>query len=64
MLETNPVTAELVTTLTVHVLIKGRDILTDVFRNEDIVKGGLIGVTHMEPRSVCALNETTFLVTY
>ena len=28
------------------------------------MKGVLVGVTHMEPRSVCTLNETTFLVTY
>ena len=64
MLETNSATVELVTTLTVHVLVEGRDILLDVFRNEDIAKGVLVGVTHVEPRSVYALNETTFLVTY
>ena len=57
-------TAELVTVLTVHVLIKGRDILPDVFRNEDIAKGVLIGMAHVKPRIVYALNETTFLVTY
>ena len=28
------------------------------------MKGVLIGGTHVEPRSVHALNETTFLVTY
>ena len=64
MWETNPMTTELVTMLTVCVLIQGRDILPDVFRNEDITKGVLIGMTHMEPRSECALNETKFLVTY
>ena len=64
MSETNSVTAEPVTMLTVCILIKERDILLDVFRNEDITKRVLVNVTHVEPRSVCALNETTFLVTY
>ena len=64
MSETNPMTTELVTTLTVCILIEGRYILPDVFRNEDIVKGVLIGATHMEPKSMYALNETKFLVTY
>ena len=62
MSETN--SAEPVTTLTVHVLIDGREILPDVFWNEEDAKGILIGGTHVEPRSVHALNETTFLVTY
>ena len=64
MSETNSVTAEPVTTLTIHVLLEGRDILPEIFRNDDIVKGVLIGMTHIEPRSVHALNETTFLMTY
>ena len=50
--------------LTVHILIEGRDILLDIFTNEDIAKGVLIGLTYVELRSVHALNETTFLVTY
>ena len=54
----------LVTTLTVHVLINRKDILPDVFRNEDIAKGVLVSRTHVKSRSVHALNETTFLVTY
>ena len=62
MSETNSLTMELVLMLTVCILIKGRDILLYIFRNEDTVKGVLI--THMEPRSVHALNETSFLVTY
>ena len=49
--------------LTIHILIKGRDILLDIFRNKDIAKVVLIGVTHIEPRGVHALNENTFLVT-
>ena len=56
--------AESVTMLTVCVLIDGKEILLDVFRNEDIVKGVVVGRTHVEPRSVHGLNETTFLVTY
>ena len=64
MSETNSITIELVTMLTVCVLVKGRDILLDVFGNEDIMKGVLIGATHVEPKSVYALNKTTFLVNY
>ena len=60
----NSVFADLVTTLMVHVLIDGKDILPDVFWNEDIAKGVLIGGTHVEPRSLHGLNETTFLVAY
>ena len=45
-------------------MIDEKEILLDVFRNEDITKRVLISGTHIEPRSVCALNETTFLVTY
>ena len=50
--------------LTVHILINRKDILPDVFRNEDIAKGVLVSRTHVEPRSVHALNETTFVVTF
>ena len=56
--------AELVTTLTTCVLIDGREILPDVFQNEDVAKGVLLNETHVESGSVHALNETTFLVTY
>ena len=56
--------ADSVTTLTVCIFIDGKDILLDVFRNEDITKGVLVIGTHVEPSSVHALNETTFLVTY
>ena len=38
----NSVTTELVTILTVCVVIDGKDILLDNFRNEDIAKGVLI----------------------
>ena len=64
MSKTNSMSTESVTMLTVHILIDGKDILPDVFRNEEIAKGVLVGGTQVEPRSVYALNETTFLVTY
>ena len=60
----NSMATEPVTTLTVCILINGKDILLDIFRNEDIVKGVLVSRTHVRPRSVHALNETTSLVTY
>ena len=50
--------------LTVCILIDGKEILPDVFRNKDIRKGALIGGTHTVPRSVHALSKTTCLVTY
>ena len=38
MSETNSVSAESVTRLTVHVLIDGKDILPDIVRNEEIAE--------------------------
>ena len=64
MSETNSESTELVMMLTVCVVIDIKDVLPDVFRNKDIAKGVLASKTHVEPRSVHALNETTFLVTY
>ena len=64
MSETNSVSAEPVTMLTVCILLDGKDILLDVFRNEEIAKGVLVSRTQVKARSVYALNETTFLVTY
>ena len=64
MSETNSMSTEPVTILAVHILIDGKDILPDVFRNEDIAKGVLVSGTHVKPRNVLTLNETTFLVTY
>ena len=60
----NSVFADLATTLMVHLLIEGKEILLDDFLNEDIAKRVFIGGTHVEPRSVQTLIETTFLVTY
>ena len=45
----NSITAELVTMLAVCILIDGKEILPDVFRNEDITKGVLVSGTHIEP---------------
>ena len=64
MPETQYVSTVPVTMLTVFILIDGKDILLDVYRNKDIVKGVLVSGTHFEPRHVHALKETTFLVTY
>ena len=57
-------TTEPVTTLMVHILIDRKELLSHALRNEDVTKGVLMSWTHVEPRSVQALNETTFLVTY
>ena len=64
MSKTNSVTVEPVTMLIVCILTNRKEIFSDVFRNENIVKGALVSGTHVEARSVHALNETTFLVTY
>ena len=64
MSDTKSVSIEPVTMLTVCVSIDGREILPDVFENEDVAKWVLIDGTHAESKRVHALNETTFLVTY
>ena len=56
--------AVLVTTLMLCILIDGKEILPHVLRYEDVTKGVLMSWTIVEPRSVQALNETTFLITY
>ena len=50
--------------LVVCVVIDGKEIIPHGLRNEDDVKGVLMSWPHVEPRSVNALNETTFLVTF
>ena len=64
MFETNSMSTELVTTLAAYILVDGKDILPDVFRNKEIAKGVLVCGTQVKPRNVYDLNETTFLVTY
>ena len=60
----NAVPVESSTTLTVGMLIDGKEILLQVLQNEKVTKGVLIGWMHIEPKNVQALNETTFLATY
>ena len=60
----NVVPIELSTTLTVHMLIDGKELLPLALWNEDVAKGVLMSWTKVEPRNVQTLNETTFLVTY
>ena len=60
----NVVSTEQVTTLIVHILIDGKEMLLHVLQNEDVVKGVSMSWTYVEPRGVQTLNETTFLVTY
>ena len=52
------------TMLMVHMLIDGKEILPLTLQNEDVAEGVLMSWTHVEPRNLHTLNETTFLVTY
>ena len=61
---TNAVLPKPFTMLMVCILIGGKEILPHVHQNEDVTKGVWKSWRHVEPRSVQALNETTFLVTY
>ena len=60
----NVVLTESNATLTVCMLIDGKEILPLVLQKEDVTKGVLMSWTHVEHRNVHTLNETTFLVTY
>ena len=60
----NAVPMETSTTLTVCVVIDGKEILLQVLQNEDVAKGVLMGWIHVEPKNVQDLNEITFLATY
>ena len=60
----NAMSTEPVSTLMMCLLIDGKEILPPALQNEDVMKGVLMSWTHVEPRSVQALNETTFLATY
>ena len=63
-LNMNAVSTESVTMIMVCISIDGREILLHALQNEDGAKGVLMSWMHVEPISVQALNETTFLVTY
>ena len=60
----NAIPMEERTTLTVHILIDGKEILSQALCNEEVAKGVVIGWTNIESKSIQALNETTFLATY
>ena len=60
MTDVHSMSTEPVTMLMVCVLIDGKEILLHALRNEDVMKGVLMSWTLVEPRSVSALNETTF----
>ena len=60
----NTMPMEASTTLMVCVLIDGKEILPQALCNEEVAKGVLMGWINVEPRSIQALNETTFLATY
>ena len=50
--------------LMVCVLIDQKEILLQALQNKEVVKGVLMGWTHLEPKNVQVLKETTFLATY
>ena len=60
----NTMPTEVNTTLMVHVLIDGKEILLQALHNEEVMKGVIAGWTYMEPKRLQALNETTFLATF
>ena len=60
----NAMPTEANTTLVVHVLIDGKEILLQDLHNEEVTKGVITGWTSMEPKRLQALNETTFLATF
>ena len=51
-------------TLTVHVLINGKEILPQALHNEEVAKGVLTWWMNVELKRLQALNETTFLATF
>ena len=60
----NAMSMEVNTTLMVHMLIDGKEILPKALHNEEVAKGVIIGWTNMEPKRLQAVNETTFLATF
>ena len=56
----NAMPTEANTTLMVHVLIDGKEILLQALHNEEVAKGVITGWTNVEPKRLQALNETTF----
>ena len=60
----NAIPMEANTTLTVCMLIDGKEILPQALHNEEVMKGMLTGWMNVEPKRLQALNETTFLAIY
>ena len=60
----NAMPMEASTTLMICILIDRKEILPQVLHNEEVMKWVLMGWTNVEPKSMQALNETTFLATY
>ena len=60
----NAMPMEANTTLMVHVLINGKEILLQALHNEEVTKGVITGWTNVEPKRLQALNEISFLVTF
>ena len=60
----NALPTEANTTLMVHVLIDGKEILPQALHNEEVAKGVLTGWTKVESKRLQALKETTFLATF
>ena len=52
------------TTLTVCMLIDGKEILPQALHNEEVAKGVITEWTNVESKRLQALNETTFLATF
>ena len=60
----NAMPTEANTTLTVCVLLDGKEILPQALCNDEVAKGVITGWTNVEPKRLQALNETTFLATF
>ena len=60
----NAMPMEASTTLAVNILIDGKEILPQALQNEEVAKVVLMSWTHVEPKNIQPLNETTFIVTY
>ena len=60
----NAMPTEVSTTLTVCILINGKEILLQALHNKEVAKGMPTGWMNVEPKRLQALNETTFLAIY
>ena len=60
----NAMPMEASTALMVCILIDGKEILLQALHNKEVTKRVLMGLTNVEPKSLQASNEITFLATY